>query len=368
MSIDFLSDVQDYRSNNFDLIRLLASIQVFFMHAFVPLRLTVSPSVAEVLDWFPGVPIFFMISGILVTHSFVRLASLSRYFRNRVFRIFPGLWVCLAVSFLFAAWQGDLEGRSLFLKTAIWVSLQGSFFQFVNFWINPGVTNGALWSISTELQFYFVLPFVAIYGRRFLRSRVGVSAVLIIFSVASAMFHQWVLSSQDELLPKLFPTFYASILANGYLFAFGALIYLWQGKLLPVCRGRFVGFLAVYVILRLALVAGGISPAMIHATFFGLVVYPLLGLVVYSFSYSFPGLSQRILNGNDFSYGIYIYHMPMIYMSLHMQLEGAWGLIVTAGLVALFAAMSWIFIERSVLKLKRDVDVPSCESPAVDVR
>ena len=361
MLIGFLPDVPDHRYNNFDLIRLLASIQVFVMHAFVHLKLSASPGVAEVLNWFPGVPIFFMISGILVTHSFVRLASLKQYFSNRVFRIFPGLWVCLVVSFLFAAWQGDLETRSLFLKTTIWVGLQGSFFQFVNFWINPGVTNGALWSISTELQFYIALPFVAIYGRRFLRGRVDISVALVLFSVTSAMLHQWTLGNQEELLPKLFPTLYASLLANGYLFALGVLAYLWQDKLLPMCRGKFVVFLAIYVILRLILATRGLSPSMIHGSLWGLVIYPLLGLVIYSFAHSFQGLSRRVLKGNDFSYGIYIYHMPVIYMSLHMQWEGTRGLVVTIGMVAFFAALSWFFIERSALKLRRDVDLPVSE-------
>lgn len=338
------------------------------MHALVHLKLPVTPGVAEVLDWFPGVPIFFMISGILVTHSFVRLASLKWYFSNRVLRIFPGLWVCLIVSFLLAAWQGDLETRLLFLKTAIWVGLQGSFFQFVNFWVNPGVTNGVLWSISTELQFYIALPFVAMYGRRFLRSRADISVALVVFSIASAIFHQWVLSNQEALLPKLFPTFYASILANGYLFALGALIYLWQDKLLPICRDRFVVFFAVYVIFRLSLVFSGISPATIHTTLWGLAVYPFLGLVVYSFSYSFSGLSQRILNGNDFSYGVYIYHMPLIYMTLYMKLEGVWGFVVTAGTVALFAALSWFLIERSFLKLKRDIGFSDSPSRIIGAR
>ena len=77
MLIGFLPDVPDHRYNNFDLIRLLASIQVFVMHAFVHLKLSASPGVAEVLNWFPGVPIFFMISGLQVTYSFVRLAAMK---------------------------------------------------------------------------------------------------------------------------------------------------------------------------------------------------------------------------------------------------------------------------------------------------
>lgn len=353
------------RLNNFDLIRLLASVQVFFMHSVAWLNLPISPIAAEALDWFPGVPIFFMISGLLVTHSFMRLPTLRQYVRHRALRIFPGLWMCLVISFMFAAWQGHLTTSSLFLQTMVWAAMQGSFFQFVNFHMNPGVTNGVLWSIATELQFYIALPLVVTYCCRFLRGRMGISVALIVFAAASTALHQWVLSHQDELLPKLFPILYASILANGYLFALGALAYLWQDKLLPLCRGKFVIFLAAYLAARLILITNDIPSSTIHSSMWALVVYPVLGLVVYSFAFSYLGLSQRVLRSNDFSYGIYIYHMPVIYMSLHMEWKGVGGLVVTTFTVALLAAFSWFLIERPTLKLKQDTHLPASESRVV---
>lgn len=300
MLIGFFSDMLSHHHNNFDLIRLLASIQVFVMHGVAHLKIALPLMAAEILDWFPGVPIFFMISGLLVTHSYMLRSSLRVYFSSRALRIFPGLWACLLVSFLLVASEGNLETQALAFKTAIWVACQGTFFQFINFWPNPGVTNGALWSIATELQFYIALPFVVILGRRFMRSRMQVSATLVVFAVVSAGFHQWVLSNQIELLPRLFPTLYASILANGYFFALGALAFIWRDKLLPICSGKFFGIFAAYIILRAFLYSNGLTVTDIHRSLWSLVVYPVLGLAVYSLAYSFLNLSQLVLKGNDF--------------------------------------------------------------------
>jgi len=354
------------RLNNFDLIRLLAALQVFVMHAFTTLGLSMAPIVAEVMDWFPGVPIFFMISGMLIVNSFIRLPTLVQFFQHRALRIFPGLWVCLAISLLLAGWQGDLpSGKSLFLQTAVWAAMQGTFFQFVNFWINPGVTNGVLWSIATELQFYIALPIVVAFGSRFLQGRVRISAMLIASALISAALHQWIASHQEQLLPRLYPTLYASLLANGYLFAIGALAYLWHDKLLPLCRNRFLFFVSVYLALRTLFAVTGTGADAVHTSMWGLLLYPLLGLVIYSLAFSFEGLSHRTLRGNDLSYGIYIYHMPVMYASLHIGWTGMQGLaVVTAG-VALLAIGSWYFIERPALGLKQETRFSASEACAL---
>jgi peptidoglycan/LPS O-acetylase OafA/YrhL len=282
----------------------------------------------------------------------MRIPTLKQYFGHRALRIFPALWVCLVVSFLFAAWQGDLETRSLFLKTVVWAGLQGSFFQFVNFYVNPGVTNGVLWSIATELQFYVALPIMALLGSRFVHGRVQTSVAIVALAVVSAAIQQWTLDHQTELLPRLFPTLYASLLANGYLFAFGVLAYQWQDKMLPLCRNRLLQFLTLYVVIRGILSISGISPTQVHASTWGLVVYAALGLLVYSFAFSFQHLSNRLLKSNDLSYGIYIYHMPVIYASLHMEIAGFPGLALVACGVALLATASWFLVERPALRFK----------------
>lgn len=90
----------DWRVNNFDLLRLLAALQVAVVHSIGILKPTgyFASLLGVCLDRFPGVPIFFVISGVLISKSYERSDSLRDYLRNRCLRIFPGLWVCLVVS------------------------------------------------------------------------------------------------------------------------------------------------------------------------------------------------------------------------------------------------------------------------------
>src|SRR4030088_1254426 len=85
----------DWRVNNFDLLRLLAALQVAVVHSLGFLKPGYLASLlGGGLCRFPGVPIFFVISGILISKSYEQSDSLRVYLRNRCLRIFPGLWVC----------------------------------------------------------------------------------------------------------------------------------------------------------------------------------------------------------------------------------------------------------------------------------
>ena len=63
------------RQNNFDLIRLVAASQVVLFHGLEHLGPSgVTHSVlGEALSWFPGVPIFFVVSGFLITDRMLKM-------------------------------------------------------------------------------------------------------------------------------------------------------------------------------------------------------------------------------------------------------------------------------------------------------
>jgi hypothetical protein len=99
----------DRRTNNFDLLRLLAAWFVLFSHCY---PLTGQP----VLDPFArhtgidtlggiGVSIFFVLSGYLVTNSLERSSSVYSFARKRAFRIFPALAVLTVYC---AFWLGPI--------------------------------------------------------------------------------------------------------------------------------------------------------------------------------------------------------------------------------------------------------------------
>jgi len=92
--------------NNFDALRFLAALGVVLSHAY---PVTQGSNDREFLMVLSGgqtslgevcVMVFFVISGFLITQSFVRSDSAIGYMTNRVLRIVPGLAVmALLVSF-----------------------------------------------------------------------------------------------------------------------------------------------------------------------------------------------------------------------------------------------------------------------------
>ena len=87
------------RNNSYDLLRLILATFVLISHSFYMLEfpytdigyfLNGQTYLGEV-----GLLGFFTLSGYLITKSFFYNESAVRFFKNRIFRIFPGFWFCL---------------------------------------------------------------------------------------------------------------------------------------------------------------------------------------------------------------------------------------------------------------------------------
>jgi peptidoglycan/LPS O-acetylase OafA/YrhL len=133
-----------------------------------------------------GVSLFFIISGFLLYRPFVAARldgrpapGVLRYGRRRLLRIVPAYWLALTV---LAIWPG--------LRGDVW----SNFYVYYGFlqnlkveWIGGGINT--VWSLACEMQFYIVLPFLAIGASRLLEgrpARVQVRAELIGLAVLGA--------------------------------------------------------------------------------------------------------------------------------------------------------------------------------------
>ncbi|MGR3809825.1 acyltransferase family protein [Jiulongibacter sp. NS-SX5] len=353
------------RENNFDLIRLVAAIQVMLFHGTTFFNLTN-------VDWgkdlqmtvylMPGVPIFFTISGFLIYQSVERNRDkLKKYFVNRALRIYPALYVCLAFTIMLLLISGYIYWPLVFSKSFLgWLAAQLSVFQFLKIpaFDNWGVghPNGSLWSISVEVQFYLILPLMALYLFKKDASLTKKNLMILGILILSVVYNIWLKNSYPETskIGKLLSLFIMKYL---YFFCVGVLIYLNFDKLKRFLVGKAWIWISVFIIYTVVFRNWlNLFENVYDVSFLGIVADLILSLATISAAYSMPKLSGRLLNGNDLSYGIYIYHMPVFNYFYHRQpnISIEKFIIICLGIIFI-AFLSWRVVEKNVLKLKSKI-------------
>ncbi len=345
------------RANNYDLIRLVSAAQVLYIHGVTHLKLRHPLWLVNAIKLFPGVPIFFFLSGVLISMSWERQPNIRGYARNRILRIYPGLIVCTAVSIGSVFVSGYLwNDRATIVKLAAMLLGQVTVAQFFTpafmRGYGSGAFNGSLGTVTTELQFYVLLPLLYLAFRFRKRNAAAANWVLggltLAFLTVNIAFHHLGGQQDGRTLMKIFDV---SFLPWFYMFLLGVLVQRNMARILPLVRGRGLGFLAFYV----AVASGGrawfdwqVSNA-IHP-----ILFALLAAAVLSLAYTRPNLSSHILRHNDISYGLYIYHMPVYNFIIHKGgVERNLSLFLAFAASSACAVASWNFVERPALRRKR---------------
>jgi peptidoglycan/LPS O-acetylase OafA/YrhL len=360
------------RKNNFDLLRLGAALQVVITHSFLHLQLNevefgqvfqgILDFFLRIHGFFPGVPIFFVISGFLISMSWENnVRKPLQYAKNRILRIYPALWICFLVCLLLLFLCGYLTSEFVLTRQFfLWIVGQLTIVQF----FNPdylrefgcGVLNGSLWTIPVELQFYIVFPLIYVINRWDAKSLHHINLVLICVSAASFTIYCFIESQITtagarqgaHILVKLLNV---TIFPHFWMFAFGALIYKNFDRLRKFIEGKIFLLFLSFLILSTAKLY--LSTGIIHYVllFFARIV---MALGIVSAAFSWKELADNILKRNDISYGIYVYHMPFVNLLIFLGMRGRFESIVwVLGFTVISAYLSWRFVEKPSLARKK---------------
>ncbi len=161
-----------------------------------------------------GVDAFFLVSGFVIFMTLERLKTAREFAISRFARLFPAYWIALIATFLMVGWLG-LPGRE-----ATFGQFLMNFTMLQEFFFVPHV-DGAYWTLTVELIFYFWIFWLVRFGLRryacgFL---IGLSAISV---VAHIVFHN---THIGAVLGKLI------LLDQGPLFFSGVVFYLlWSGS------------------------------------------------------------------------------------------------------------------------------------------
>jgi peptidoglycan/LPS O-acetylase OafA/YrhL len=330
-------------ANNFEIVRLLAAVMVVYGHAF-PLTGTSSPVVLGVSVQAMAVKVFFIISGFLVTQSWINDPSAVRYAMRRGLRILPGLLVVTVLTVLICGlFVSSLDARSFFASPATW-----RFFSNVVFEPNyslPGVfgdniyrgaVNGSLWSLPVEVSMYLLMP-LALSSKRF--GKLSLIAITLALC-ASSLYVTRILNPVPRVV--YYGTDWAGALDVAPYFFLGAV---WYAVLPP----KFFNLQIAFVLLLISCAVPAVP--LISETF----LYLFLPYVILSFSTMTPGAFGFLNKYGDLSYGVYIYGFfceQLIsgwFKTDQRPLHNfAWALPMTLVL----AYLSWNIVERRFLRLK----------------
>ena len=334
------------RVNNFDLLRLIAASQVMLGHAVAHLDLE-KPAGWSIWEAFPGVPMFFAISGFLIAASYERTSDLFSYARNRALRIYPGLWCCIAATIFvgalvgidFAHWRAPIWTVSQFAG-AIYTP---TFLQGFGF----GSYNGSLWTIPIELQFYALVPVLYFVLRATKRPSLTLVMIWLFFLAVGVISRFALFDALREPAAEAFEAklFRYSFLPHFYMFLAGVGLYRVAAHQSAwiVGKGHYwlVGYVAAYYVLP-------------SSSVIAVAQMTLLAVVVLSIAYTRPTLANRILHGNDISYGVYIYHGLLINLFIELGVVGRYGYLGALVLLSfLVGYVSWVAVERPMLRRKK---------------
>lgn len=338
----YIGDYSEGRENNFDFLRVAAAALVIFSHSYPisgdygaknPLLVFTHGKMAFGTL---AVDVFFIMSGFLVTSSYLRSKSLASYWRARILRIYPGLIAAIIVTaFLigpiattlplgryFTDWHtyGYLLSVSLISSTLLPGVFENN--------ILPGM-NGSLWTLLPELWCYWA---VCLLGLAHLLKKHIILLVCLAIIVASTLTpHTF---DHVKGLAQTFLYFFR-------MFSMGALFYMFRDRIRLDWRYAALAFIGLIISNHLRILN---------------VTFTLLGSYLVFFLAFCPAIKLHgFARRGDLSYGIYIYAFPIQQCVTHFfggRMTPFVNFIISLPITVGFAYASWHLVEKRFLKLK----------------
>ncbi|SHF79785.1 Peptidoglycan/LPS O-acetylase OafA/YrhL, contains acyltransferase and SGNH-hydrolase domains [Flavobacterium fluvii] len=331
--------------NCFDFLRFFFAANILLAHLG---ELSQNKNL-EFLSSFPtssfAVKGFFIISGFLVAKSFANTSSLKEYFIKRAKRILPAYIVVLLLAVLILSLFSSNSFSEYFtdIGTYKYLGWNSVFLNFMHPCL-PGLfednlfcaVNGSLWTLKVEEGFYIVLPLI------FYAIKKSKKPLLILVSLYVLSILYWFVMDfylNKPLLAKQLPGYLAYFVTGIFLFLNFDFVQQEKNK-----------FLMAAILLLI------ISNFLDFQMDF---LYPAaFGTIVIITAYSLPFLNNFGKYG-DFTYGLYIYHFPIIQLFRQYDLFEKYDPILMAFLVIsitfFFAVFSWFFVEKRFLdRFKKD--------------
>jgi len=338
--------IRNGHNNSFTALRMLMALAVLVGHAMIIAArdLGAEPMVyGEFSISYMAVNAFFVASGFLVTASMMHRKSVTEFTVARALRIFPALAVhVLLVMFVVGLFNTTLSPLDyLTHPETLSQPLRVLSFTDTNF-ILPGVftdnhetfASAPLWTLRYEILAYIGTALAFSLGMMGSRRLLGIQ-----FWVCCAA---WVCVEAFAISDAL-PATALLVLRFALPYTLGAMIWAYRDEL------PFRLWLVPIVI--------GAAVVSAHSALGEITMNLMVGYVLFYLAYArLPALS-KLSAGPDVSYGIYIWHWPILqWLSAQQPEMGLFNMLLVTVPVTIFIAwVSWHAIEKPALGKKSAV-------------
>ncbi len=311
-------------NNNFNLMRLIFSIMVVFSHSYGLLALSEPIILNRTFGNF-AVHCFFVLSGYLITNSFLKSKGIIEFTYRRVLRILPAFLVAYILSKILVKIFNGFSNNPV-----------------------PYIVNGNVWTLSWEILAYIICAFVGFLG------------LLKAESLGTIWLAAWVgiIIFIDSQLPM-----YQIVVPMLFLFLAGSFLAV-NGEKLKI---PYTGLLSVLLLILMEIKPQAISkiigffPWLYSPSLPYNVINYFLYLLILPFALIYIGkyLPFKLNLKNDISYGVYIYTWPIqqvivfIFLKQAIPLSPLLLFVLSILTSSIISGISWKFIEKPALSLKR---------------
>lgn len=310
---------------------------------------------------FLGVDIFFALSGYLITrlllneHAAHGRIDLWRFYVRRSWRLAPALCLMLLVYVLLElAWHGMAQWKTLGLDVLLAVTYVINWTRATG-WHLPADL-GHTWSLAVEEQFYLVWPLLLIGVLRLVGSH-GLRLVLVgAMALASLL---WRLYLQDQGVPV--DRLYNGTDVRAETLLWGAMLALLRVNATAQQRRTGTDQILEWLI-PLVMLSLWFSAQWTNAWLYSVGISAVSGMSVLLI-FGLHGRRWKIMSGflaatwlvylGRISYGIYLWHFPILRWLMESPMNAWERLLCTLALSLAVASISYRYMEKPLLE-RRD--------------
>jgi peptidoglycan/LPS O-acetylase OafA/YrhL len=329
-------------TNNFDFLRVVFATTVAIAHIIVLSDIDLFQPYKGYFNTRLAIDGFFVISGFLIAKSYENTNNFKEYLTRRIKRIVPAYFFVIMISAILFSLISTYSINRYFFSYEFWKYLVANL-TFQNYFqpCLPGVfntnlicaVNGALWTIKIEEAFYLLVP-VFYWLVRYKKINIYIlSAFVYLISVA---YFNYFVSIDKYRIAKQLPGALA-------FFVVGIMFYRNFSFLLKQKHYMILPCLILFFLEQYIFETQYLKPF-------------TYGFMVFYFAYSFKWLNTFGKYG-DFTYGIYIYHFPIIQLFVFYGFFDRYNPFVMGISVLLitliFSILSWHLLELRFLSKNR---------------